>query len=86
MTARNRELRRGIGCIELLFSIISALKKYFGKGRKLFTVFTDLEKAYDRLDRRVMGDVLMINDLGGDLMEGTEAFYTVAGILCSGSG
>lgn len=81
MTARNREFRRGVGCIDLLFSIKSAFKKYFGKGRKLFTAFIDLEKAYDRLDRRIMGDVLMLNYLDGYLMlmEGTEAFYTGAG-------
>ncbi len=38
----------------------------------------DLEKAYDRVDRNALLNVLKIYGVGGQLMEGIKAFYREA--------
>ena len=54
------------------------VEKYLGKGRKLYAAFMDLEKAYDRVDRMALWDVLGIYGVGGHLLEGIKAFYREA--------
>ncbi len=51
------------------------VKEYLGEDRKLYAAFMDLEKAYDRVDRNALWDVLEIYGVGGQLMEGMKAFY-----------
>ncbi len=57
------------------------MEEYLGKDRKLYTAFMDLEKAYDRVDRKALWNVLKIYGVGRQLMEGIKAFYREA-IAC----
>ncbi len=38
----------------------------------------DLEKAYDRVDRKALWSVLKIYGVGGQLLKGIQAFYRQA--------
>ena len=49
-----------------------------GKDKKLYAAFIDLEKAYDRVDRKALWSVLRIYGVGGQLLKGIQAFYREA--------
>ncbi len=51
------------------------VEKYLKKDRKPFAAFMDLEKAYDRVKRKGLWDVLRIYGVGGRLLEGIQSFY-----------
>ncbi|KAK3893161.1 hypothetical protein Pcinc_003002 [Petrolisthes cinctipes] len=70
--------RKGRGCVDQIFALKSIVEKYIGKGKKLYAAFMDLEKAYDRVDRKAMTEVLRIYGVGGPLLKGIEAFYADA--------
>ncbi len=38
--------------MDQIFAVKMLAEKYLEKGRKLFAAFMDLEKAYDRVDRK----------------------------------
>ncbi len=44
------------------------MEGYLGKDRKLYAAFMDLEKAYDRVDREALWNVLRIYGVGGQLL------------------
>ena len=66
---------KGGGCIDQIFTVKSVAEKYVSKGRKLYAAFMDLEKAYDRVDREGLWEVLRIYGVGGQLLNGMKAFY-----------
>ncbi len=43
---------KGRGGVDQIFTVKILVEKYLGKDRKLFAAFMDLEKAYDRVDRK----------------------------------
>ncbi len=51
---------------------------HFGKDKKLYAAFMDLEKAYDRVDREALWSVLRIYGVGGQLLKGIQTFYREA--------
>ena len=59
--------RKGKCCVDEIIPIRMLVK--------LYTAFTDLEKAYDRVDRAAPWNVLKIYGMGGQLVEGKKAFY-----------
>lgn len=67
--------RKGKGCVHKIFAIKMIVEEYLGKGRKLYAAFMDLEKAYDRVDREALWNVLRIYGVGGQLLEGIKTFY-----------
>ncbi len=54
------------------------VEKYLEKDRKLFAAFMDLEKAYDRVDRKGLWEALRVYGVGGKLLEGVRSFYETA--------
>ncbi len=44
----------------------------------MYAAFTDLKKAYDRVDREALWSVLYIYGVGGQLLKGIQAFYREA--------
>ncbi len=72
------------------------VEEYLGKDKKLYAAFMDLEKAYDRVDREALWNVLYIYGVGGQLLKGIQAFYREANAcvrvggefseFCSGGG
>ncbi len=45
------------------------VEEYLRKDRKLYAAFVDLEKAYDRVDKKALWNILKIYGVGGQLME-----------------
>ncbi len=43
---------KGRGCIDQVFAVKVLVEKYLWKDRKMFAAFMDLQKAYDRVDRK----------------------------------
>lgn len=45
------------------------------KDNKLFTICTDLEKAYDKVDRSAFWNILEICGVGGRLLKAVQILY-----------
>ena len=43
--------RQGRGCMDQVFAVRQVCEKYPANGKDIFWAFTDLEKAYDTIDR-----------------------------------
>ena len=66
--------RRGRGCTDQNFIVRQICEKYLGKGKGVYFAFLDLEKAYDRVDRDAMWNVLRLNGIGR-LLRGVKSLY-----------
>ena len=42
------------GCIDQIFVVRQLCEKFPAKGREMFYAFMDLERVYDRVDRRAL--------------------------------
>lgn len=61
--------RKGRGCVDQIFTKKLVVEKYVRKGGKLYAAFMDLEKAYDKVNRRAIKEILMIQGVGGHLLD-----------------
>ena len=59
----------------LLVYVRQICEKYLGKGKDVYFAFLDLEKAYDRVDRDAMWNVLRVYGIGGRLLRGVKSLY-----------
>ena len=50
------------------------------KGRDVYFAFIDLEKAYDRVDRRTLWQVVSIYGVGGKLLMAWQSLYEDNGV------
>ncbi len=75
VTRYSQGRRGGRGSIHQIFAVKILVEKYLEKDRKLFAAFMDLEKAYDRVDRKGLWDTLRVYGVGGKLSEGIKSFY-----------
>ncbi len=50
-------------------------EKYFVKSKHVFWAFMDIEKAYDKIDRKGICSVLRLYGLSGRLLKGMQSFY-----------
>jgi len=67
--------RKGRGCVDQVFAVRQVCEKYLAKGKDVFWAFMDLEKAYDRVDREALWQVLRMYGVGGRLMSAVKSFY-----------
>ena len=67
--------RRGRGCTDQIFIVRQVCKKYIGKDKDVYFAFLDLEKAYDRVDRDAIWNVLRLYGNGGRLLRGVKNLY-----------
>ena len=67
--------RRGMGCADQTFIVRQICEKYLGKGKDVYFAFLDLEKAYDRVDRDAMWNVLRMYGIGGKLLRAVQSMY-----------
>ena len=67
--------RRGRGCIDQILIVRQVCEKYLAKGKDVYFAFLDLEKAYDRVDRDAMWDVLRLYGIGGRLLRAVQSLY-----------
>ena len=67
--------RRGRGCTDQTFAVREICEKYLRKGKDVYFAFLDLEKAYDRVDRDAMWNVLRLYGVGGKLLKAVKSMY-----------
>ena len=67
--------REGRGCMDQVFTLRMIEEKCREKKKDLFVCFLDLEKAYDRVDRGKLWEVLGECGVVGKLGRGLRAFY-----------
>ena len=73
--------RKGRSCSDQIFVLRQLCEKMKEKGKKVWIAFMDLEKAYDRVDREALWQVLRIYGIGGRVLRGIMSFY-VEGKAC----
>src|ERR1041384_409583 len=66
---------KGRGCVDQIFTLRMIVEKCLDVGKKVFAVFVDLEKAYDRVNRRELCQVLCEYGVRGKLLDGLRAMY-----------
>ena len=67
--------RKGRSCADQIYVLRQVCEKMREKKRSLYVAFMDLEKAYDRVDREAMWQVLRIYGIGGRVLSGIMSFY-----------
>ena len=67
--------RKGKGCVDQIFAVKQVCEKAKERGPKVYMGFMDLEKAYDRVDRSVLWQVLIMYGIGGKLLNGIRSMY-----------
>ena len=70
-----RWLRAGKGCLDQIFSVKQIGEKAREKKCRVYVGFMDLEKAYDRVNREPLWQVLRMYDVGGKLFNGIKSMY-----------
>jgi hypothetical protein len=56
-----------------VFAVRQVVEKYLEKGKDVFWAFMDLEKAYDRIDRKALWKVLRLYGVGGRLLNAVKS-------------
>ena len=69
--------RAGRGCVDQIFT----LKKIGEKKRRMYVGSIDLEKVYDRINRKALWQVLRIYDVSAKLLSGIKSIY-VDSLVC----
>ena len=67
--------RRGGGCVDQIFTLKQLNEKCTDSGKELHMAFIDLEKAYDRVDRKALWKVLELYGVGEKLRKAVESMY-----------
>ena len=78
--AREGEERRGRGrtgrrCVNQIFNLKQIGEKAREKKGGVYVGFMDLEKAYDRINRKSLWQVLRMYDVGDKLLNGIKSMY-----------
>ena len=67
--------RPGRECVDQIFTIKQICEKAWEKKCRVHVGFLDLEKAYDRVNREALWQVLRVYDVGGNLLNGIKSMY-----------
>ena len=67
--------RKGRGCVDQIFVVRQLCEKFLAKGKDVYVAFMDLEKAYDRVDRRALWQVVSLYGVGGKLLRAMKSLY-----------
>ena len=64
-----------MGCVNQIFTLRQLCEKVCGKGKPLDLGFMDLGKAYDKVNRKGVWEVLKVYGVGGRNLEAVKSFY-----------
>ena len=67
--------RAGRGCVDKIFTLKQIGEKGRQKKRRVHVGFIDFEKAYDRVNREALWQVLKMYDVGGKLLSTIKSMY-----------
>ena len=70
-----RSFRKGRGYVNQIFTLKKIGEKARERKRRVYMGFLDLEKAYDRVNRDVLWQVLRMYEVGGKLLSGIKSMY-----------
>ncbi len=77
-----RGFRKGRGCVNQIFAMKILVKKYLEKDRRLFAAFMDLEKDYDRVDRKGLWETQECMGWEGNCLRETRPSMRMQVPLC----
>ena len=69
--------RAGKGCVDQIFTLKQIDEKAWEKNCCVYVGFMELEKAYDRVNREALWQVLRMCDVGGKLLNGIKSIYVL---------
>ena len=72
-----RSFREWRGCVNQIFTLKQICEKAREKKCRVYVPFVDLEKAYDRINREALWQVLRMYDVGGKLLDGIMSMYLI---------
>ena len=61
--------RMGRGCVDQTFVVRQLCEECLAEGREVYPAFMDLEKAYDRVERRALWQMVRIFEVEGNCWE-----------------
>ena len=67
--------RTGKGCEDQIFTLKQIGEKTREKKCRVSAGFTNLEKAYDRVNKKALLQVQRMYDVGGELLNGIKSMY-----------
>jgi hypothetical protein len=67
--------RKGRGGVDQVFALKCVCEKYLERQKEVFVAFMGLEKAYDRVDRMAMWEVLGMYGVGGKILGVIKNMY-----------
>ena len=67
--------RKGRSCADRIFVLKQICKKTKEKKKRVYVTFMDLEKAYDRVDRDAIWQVMIIYGIGRKVLKDIMSFY-----------
>ena len=70
-----RGFRVGRGCVDQIFTLNQIGDKAKEKNHSVYMGFIELEKAYDRVNREALWQVMRMYDVGGKLLNGIKSMY-----------
>ncbi len=83
---KNKEASEREGDVWIRCFLQDGSRENISKRKKLYDAFTDLEKAYHRVDWLALWDVLKIYGVGGKLLSAIKSFYEKASACVKISG
>ena len=77
--------RKGRSTIDHIFTLHAAIEKHLLKNTKLYVAFVDFQKAYDRVNRNVLWNVLFKTGIQGKMLKMLRAMYSTvqACVMCN---
>ena len=63
------------GCQDQIFVLRQTIEKFYEKNKDLFLCFVDLEKAFDRVPRQKLYDILVEYGINGILLRAIKSMY-----------
>ena len=75
MMSKVSDQGRGVQIIDKIFTLKQIDEKECEKKKRVQIGFMDLEKAYDRINKERLWQVLRMYDVGGKLLNGIQSMY-----------
>lgn len=69
--------QKGKSTIDCIFTFYSIINKTLNAGDKLYCVFVDYEKAFDKIDRTLLWQKLASENVSSKLIKAISAMYTI---------
>lgn len=66
----------GRGCVNQIFVMRQSIEKTSEWNQKLYTVFLNLEKAFNKVDREGLREVLKMHGVNGKHFDAVKSFYS----------